>query len=170
SVNLLSAGDILVDHAEAVTNFTAIAGLAFTTSLNSIITGGDIVIDAGGPVALGNSSAGGLIDVNGSQIDFASLVAGTTIELSTVPPRLTAGGTGDITGGSIEAGAGVSSLVTTAGDIALSGDASADGDLFLIANGGSIALGGQASVGGLLSLSAGTTIAAGDLASATGDV
>ncbi|WP_324260567.1 hypothetical protein U4960_10405 [Altererythrobacter sp. H2] len=170
SVSLRSAGDILVDHAETATDFTAIAGLSFTTSLNSIITGGDIVIDAGGPAALGNSSAGGLIDVRGSQIDFASLVAGTTIELSTVAPGITAGGTGDITGGAVQAGEGVSSLVTTAGDITLSGDAGADGDLFLTANGGAITLGGQTSAGGLLSLAAGTTIAAGDLASATGDV
>lgn len=165
-----SAGSIFVDHAEAAGNFTATSVLGFGTGPNSIITGGDILIGAGGPVSLGNSSAGGLIDVSGSQIDFASLVAGTTIALSTVASSPTAGGTGDITGGSLQAGAGSSSLVTTAGDIVLSGNASVSGDLSLVASGGDIGLGAQTSAGGLLNLVGTGAIAAGNLASATGNV
>lgn len=165
-----SAGSILVDHAEAAGDFTATSALGFATGPNSIVTGGDIVINAGGPAVLGNSIAGGLIDVNASQIDFASLVAGTTIELTTIPAFATAGGTGNITGGSIQAGAGTSSLVTTAGNIALTGPALVGGDLFMTANGGTVALGGQTTANGLLRVGATTTITAGNLASSTGDV
>lgn len=158
-----SAGSIVVDHAEAAGHFTATAALGFATGPNSIVTGGDIVINAGGPAVLGNSIAGGLIDVNASQIDFASLVAGTTIELLTVPAFATAGGTGNITGGSIQAGAGTSSLVTTAGNIALSGNALVGGDLFVTANGGSIAMAGVGNVGGSIALVANSDLTFGAL-------
>ncbi|MBD3774744.1 MAG: hypothetical protein IE921_14325 [Rhodobacteraceae bacterium] len=147
-----AGGDVLGDHAEASGNFDATAGGSFTVGPNSIVTGGDILVTAVGPVVLGNSSAGGLIDVEGSQIDYTTLVAGGTITLDTLAASATAGGNGNITGGDVTAGTGGSRFTTTAGDIALSGVASSDGDFTFTANGGSITLGTSTSAAGVLGI------------------
>jgi len=133
-----AGGAITIDHAEATDDFIANAGGNFTTGLNSIITGGDINI-SGDVVDLGNSTAGGLIDVVGTQIDFAALIAGLTIDLETV--LFTAQGvpgTGDsnITGVDVTATNGGVTL-TSLGSIALSGTAQiSNGDFFATADGG----------------------------------
>ena len=130
SATLDASGSITVDHAEAGTDFTATAGGNFTTGLNSIITGGDIVI-VGDIVNLGNSTAGGLIDVTGTQIDFVNLIAGSTVDLLTVanaPSGATGSGNLNITGTNITAGPGASSL-DALGSIALSGTTTIGGSL-----------------------------------------
>nr|WP_137677929.1 hypothetical protein [Parerythrobacter lutipelagi] len=132
SITLGATGDILADHAEAGTDFTGTADGNFTTGLNSIITGGDIQIVAGNIVNLGNSTAGGLIDVQGSQIDFVTLIAGGSIDLLTAVTPNTSVGNGDIAGTTVTAGAGASSM-----------------DAF-----GSILIGGTMTIGGGLTLDA----------------
>ncbi|MEZ5695193.1 MAG: hypothetical protein R3E18_01780 [Sphingomonadaceae bacterium] len=165
--------NITVDHAEALGNFLATSGRNFTTGLNSIITGGNIIITAGGVVTLGNSSAGGFIDVSGTQVDFATLVAGLHVQLvatapapagagsggtksgtqSVVPP-VTTPGTGSVAGGSITAGTGASSLTANGGNILLTGPVSSTGSMAMTATAGDIVLGGTASAAGDLSLNA----------------
>ncbi|MEM1052507.1 MAG: hypothetical protein AAGI28_10470, partial [Pseudomonadota bacterium] len=80
-ITIAATADIDVDHAEATGNFTANGDAGITTGLNSIITGGDIVITVAGAADLGNSSAGGLADITASQIEFVSLVAGSTVDM-----------------------------------------------------------------------------------------
>ncbi|MCK0127895.1 hypothetical protein [Erythrobacter sp. F6033] len=136
SVTLSADSSIFIDHAEAGTDFTATAGGNFTTGLNSIITGGDVVI-AGDIVDLGNSTAGGLIDVQGTQIDFVNLIAGSTISLLTdfnTPTGVTGSGNLNITGATISAGAGGSSL-DALGSISISGATSVLGSLTMDADG-----------------------------------
>lgn len=140
---ITAGGDILADHAEASGNFNATAGGDFTTGLNSIITGGDIVIAAGGVADLGNSSAGGLVDVTAQQIDFVSVSAGQTVTLVTArDPQSPPVGNGDITGQTVTAGFGDSLIrATDGGDIAISGTITADG-VQVIADAGTITSGG----------------------------
>ncbi|MCP5396583.1 MAG: hypothetical protein H6918_07610 [Sphingomonadaceae bacterium] len=164
---------ITVEHAEAQGNFLATSGLSFTTGLNSITTGGNIIITAGGVVNLGNSTAGGFIDVSGTQVDFVALVAGLHVQLvatapdtagpggtgtksgpqALVPPVATPG-TGSVAGTSITAGTGASSLTANGGDIQISGAVTSTGSMAMTASAGNIALGGTASAGGDLSLDA----------------
>lgn len=169
-----AGGDILANHAEASGNFTATAGGDFTTGPNSIITGGDIVINAGSIVNLGNSSAGGLIDVQGSEIQFASLDAGSTVALLAQTSQNTVRGNGNIAGGAIDAGIGASSLVAS-GAINLTGPATIGGNL-LVDAGGNIVF-PTATTGGDLIVTAGGSIAHGGATSggaldfeATGDI
>lgn len=138
-----SAGSISVDHAEAVRHFTATAGTSFATGPNSIITGGDILIDAGGEVALGNSSAGGLIDVAGTQIAFGNLLAGLTVSLQTaLDPLASTPGNGSISGQSITAGTGDSLIrARDGGDIVITGLIAADA-VQVLADAGAITSGG----------------------------
>lgn len=97
---LNSSGATTVEHAEADNDFTANTA-SFATGLNSIITGGDIQISAPGAVDLGNSSAGGLVLVDGQTISFNSIDAGTTVSLFAGGGGATDGITGaDITAGS----------------------------------------------------------------------
>lgn len=136
SITLGATGDILADHAEAGTDFSGTADGNFTTGLNSIITGGDIQIVAGNIVNLGNSTAGGLIDVQGSQINFVTLIAGGSIDLLTAVTPNTSVGNGNIAGTTVTAGPGGSSM-----------------DAF-----GSILIGGTMTIGGGLTLDAANDI------------
>ncbi|MCL4672788.1 MAG: hypothetical protein KJZ64_07585 [Sphingomonadaceae bacterium] len=153
-----SAGSISVDHAEAVRHFTATAGTSFATGPNSIITGGDILIDADGPVTLGNSSAGGLVNVTGSQIDFDTLVSGQTVTMLARPSRQPGFGNGNITGNALTAGPGASAVTSTIGSVAIGGQTSVAGSLAVTANGGA-SFGTVAVQGGALAVTAGNGIA-----------
>jgi Nidogen-like len=103
-------GAAIVDHAEADNDFTATSA-SFATGLNTIITGGDIVINTTGASDLGNSQAGGLINVTaGGAIDFATISSGSSTALS---------GTA-ITGTSVTAGTTLS-LTSTAGSTSVTG-------------------------------------------------
>ncbi len=146
NADLTAGGDIDVEHAETIGNFVATAGGNITTSLNSIITGGDIVL-VGDIIDLGNSSAGGLVDVTGSQIDFVTLVAGQTVDLDA---NAAGTGTGNITGVDLTAGPGVSNL-DAPGAITLSGTTNVTGNLNLTGAAINFAAG---NIGGLLNLDA----------------
>ena len=132
-------GATSVGHAEAAGDFTATVA-SFATGTASIITGGDIVIDAPGAADLGNATAGGSIDVGAQSIAFVALDAGTTLDLTAIDviagSTITAGGTIRMTGGSI-----------AVADIA--GDAS----LYATATGGQVAI-GQADVAGFIEIDA----------------
>jgi hypothetical protein len=152
---ITAAGDVTVSHAEAASDFRATAN-RFATGLNSIITGGDIIIAADTTVDLGNSTAGGRIDATGSQIAFNTLTAGSHVQLETRAPilqRPTTGpaGDGSIVGGQVTAGGFVEARgtriamgnVTAGTDVILSsfggglavGDVTAGDDIFLTVNG-----------------------------------
>lgn len=94
---ITSDGAVSVEHAEAVGDFTATAG-SFRTGLNSIITGGNIDITSAGAVDLGNSTAGGYVDVDGQSITFANIVSGFYVDLNATG---TASGAEGINGGTI---------------------------------------------------------------------
>ena len=167
AITLAAAGSISVDHAEAGTDFTATAGGNFTTGLNSIITGGDILIQ-GDVVNLGNSTAGGLIDVTGTQIDFVNLIAGSTVALTTVaigPNGSTGGGNLNIAGVNITAGPGASAIGSL-GSIAVTGTTNVGGSLAMDAA-STIGLGTLNVTGGQFTAVAGETLTAGSI-SATG--
>ena len=166
-IDLTSDGSIFVDHAETDGDFTADAAGNVTTGLNSIITGGDIVI-AGDIVDLGNSSAGGLVDVTGSQIDFVTLVAGTTVDLETINLNavgIPSNGSGNITGVDLTAGPGASAL-SAIGSIDISGNTQIAGSLAALA-GSNIGFGSAMIQGGDFTADAGGAIAY-TSASATG--
>ncbi|MEO9560353.1 MAG: hypothetical protein ABJ063_13380 [Marinomonas sp.] len=142
TITLTGQGNILIDHAEADGDLIATGQANLTTGLNSMIVAGDIIINMPfGIVDLGNSSAGGLVDVTAEQIDFVTLSAGETVDLLTVDQ--TGGsvtvGNGNITGTDLTAGPGASSIVATFGNINIGGtaliggslDADASGDLFI---------------------------------------
>ncbi|MDN3644928.1 hypothetical protein QWY75_01765 [Pontixanthobacter aestiaquae] len=136
AIALGSAANINVDHAEAATDFIATAVGNVTTGLNSIITGGDIVI-SGDLIDLGNSSAGGSVDVFGGQIDFVTLTAGSTIDLETdivLDANGGRAGNGNITGVDLTAGPGASAL-TAIGSINLLGDTAIGGNVDMVAAG-----------------------------------
>lgn len=141
-----NGGAASIDHAEATGNFTASAA-SFRTGLNSIITGGDIVITSPGAVDLGNSSAGGLVSVNGLSIVFNSIVAGTTL-------GLTANGPDGIAGGSLDAGG---DILLNASRIALTGPVTGDASLFAYATGGTVGI-DQSQVAGNIGIFAGGDI------------
>jgi hypothetical protein len=159
-----AGGDVLADHAEASGNFIANLDGDFTTGLNSIVTGGDIVIVAANIVDLGNSTAGGLIDVTGSQIDFADLVAGGTIDLLTAVTANTLRGNGNISGATIDAGPGASSIAAL-GAVQVSGMTTVTGSLDIDA-GADIALGIVDVQGGDFTAQAGGAITFGDIVAA----
>ncbi|KQZ65400.1 hypothetical protein ASD67_03080 [Sphingopyxis sp. Root1497] len=158
-----------VDHAEADNDFTADVG-SFATGPNSIITGGDIDINAVGAVDLGNSTAGGFVAVDGQSIVFDTIGAGTTVTLNATG---TAPGAEGILGNGITAGDNVAlfgntirindSVVTSASLFASSSggnarlSATTDGDI-VINSAGDIA--GNYAAGGNVSLTAATNITA----------
>ncbi|KTE01030.1 beta strand repeat-containing protein, partial [Sphingopyxis sp. H115] len=143
---VLSAGITRVDHAEADSDFVAdVAG--FSTGLNSIITGGDIVIASATGVDLGNSTAGGLVSVGGETIAFNSITAGTTVSLNATG---LAGSVPEINGGSIAAGGDIN---LSANRIAVDGPVTSDAGLF--AFGGDTVAIGQADIAGDIVISAG---------------
>src|SRR3546814_15827623 len=99
---LTSTGATTVEHAEAANDFTANAA-SFATGPNSSITGGNIEITAPGAVDLGNSIAGGFVQVSGQSIAFNEIYAGLSVVL------FAAG----IDGGSIAAGGALTLSPTT---------------------------------------------------------
>lgn len=158
-----------VDHAEADNDFTANVG-SFATGPNSIITGGDIDINALGAVDLGNSTAGGFVAVDGQSIVFDTIGAGTTVTLNATG---TAPGAEGILGNGITATGNVAlfgntirindSVVTSASLFASSSggnarlSATTDGDI-VINSAGDIA--GNFAAGGNVGLTAAANITA----------
>lgn len=144
NIIITTAGLASVEHAEATQNFLANTG-SFRTGLNSLITGGDIDINAVGAVDLGNSTAGGHIQVGGSSIAFAALDAGAYVQLDTTG----ATDPGAITGTSIAAG----SDVYLAGSTIDVGSITGAGSLSAIGTTGVVAI-GNATVDGNIGVSA----------------
>ncbi len=129
---VLSAGDTNVAHAEADNDFVADVA-SFTTGLNSLITGGDIIVTSGGAVDLGNSTAGG-VSVGGQSIAFNMIDAGGSVSLSANDDLPGAVG---ISGGSIASGGNVD---LNAARIAITGTVSGAGALFANSYAGPIAI------------------------------
>ncbi len=159
-ISLNSAGAASVEHAEAANDFNATAG-SFRTGLNSIITGGDIVIASPGAVDLGNSTAGGFVQVTGQSIIFNNIDAGLSVGLSA---NGTAAGAEGIRGGSITAGADINLF---ANSIALAGTVTGAGSFFASGSGGAVAV-NEADVDGSIAIFSaadlsGTYVAGGDI-------
>ncbi|WP_447929716.1 hypothetical protein [Sphingopyxis fribergensis] len=132
-ITLGSLGATSVEHAEAVNDFTAAAG-SFRTGPNSIITGGDISITSPGAVDLGNSTAGGFVQVLGQSIAFNTITAGLSVGLSA--DGTTAGAEG-IRGGSIAAGEDINLF---ANSIALTGNVTGTASFFAFGTGGAVSV------------------------------
>jgi filamentous hemagglutinin family protein len=130
---ITAAGAASVEHAEAANDFTA-SGASFRTGLNSIITGGDIVVTSPGAVDLGNSTAGGFVQVNGQSILFNNIDAGGSVSLTATGNVAGADG---IAGGSIDAGGNVNLLATR---IAITGTITGASSLFAASSAGPIAI------------------------------
>src|SRR5690606_6495806 len=122
NIAISSSGAASVEHAEAANDFTANAA-SFRTGLNSIITGGNIDIVSPGAVDLGNSSAGGFVQVSGQSISFSNIDAGLSVGL--FADSGTPGG--NISGGSIAAGGDINLF---ADSIALTGAVTGDASFF----------------------------------------
>ncbi|HJS11819.1 hypothetical protein [Sphingopyxis sp.] len=138
------SGAASVEHAEAVNDFTASAA-SFRTGLNSIITGGDISITSPGAVDLGNSTAGGFVQVQGQSIAFNAITAGLSVGLSADG---TAAGAEGIRGGSIAAGEDINLF---ANSIALTGNVTGAASFFAFGTGGAVAV-NDADVDGNISI------------------
>lgn len=142
---VISGGITNVDHAESDNDFVANVA-SFSTGLNSLIAGGDINIATAGFADLGNSTAGGNIDIQAQSIAFNTLDAGTIVTLDAAG---TASGNEGIDGTAILAG----------GDVNLFGNSiavnmvDADGSLLAFATGGPLAI-EQSAVGGGIDASA----------------
>ncbi|WP_428630579.1 hypothetical protein [Sphingopyxis sp.] len=130
---MTAAGAASVEHAEATNDFTA-SGASFRTGLNSIITGGDILITSPGAVDLGNTTAGGFVQVNGQSILFSNIDAGASVSLTASGNAVGADG---ISGGSIDAGGNIN---LTATRIAIGGTITGGGSLFAIGSAGPVAI------------------------------
>ena len=143
-ITLSSLGAASVEHAEADNDFTATAG-SFRTGLNSIITGGDISITSPGAVDLGNSTAGGFVQVQGQSIAFNTITAGLSVGLSADG---TAAGAEGIIGGSITAGEDINLF---ANSIALTGAVRGDASFFAFGTGGAVSV-NDADVDGNISI------------------
>ncbi|MBJ7440773.1 MAG: hypothetical protein JHD35_17345 [Sphingopyxis sp.] len=146
NIVIAATGAASVEHAEAVNDFTA-SGASFRTSLNSIITGGDIVITSPGAVDLGNSTAGGFVQVNGQSILFNNIDAGASVSLTATGNVAGADG---ISGGSIDAGGNVNLLATR---IAITGTITGASSLFATSSAGPIAI-NLATIGDDIAISA----------------
>ncbi|MBK6413316.1 hypothetical protein [Sphingopyxis sp.] len=133
NIVIAAAGAASVEHAEATNDFTA-SGASFRTGLNSIITGGDILITSPGAVDLGNSTAGGFVQVDGQSIVFNNIDAGFSVFLNATGNTLGAQG---ITGGSIAAGGNIN---LNASVIAIGGTLAAGGSLFASGSAGPVAI------------------------------
>jgi hypothetical protein len=143
-ITISSSGAASIEHAEAVNDFTANAA-SFRTGLNSIITGGDISITSPGAVDLGNSTAGGFVQVEGQSIAFNSITAGLSVGLSA--DGTTAGAEG-IRGGSISAGEDINLF---ANSIALTGNVTGAASFFAFGTGGAVSV-NNADVDGNISI------------------
>ena len=151
---MTSLGAAMVEHAEAVGDFIASAG-SFATGLNSIITGGNIDIVSPGAVDLGNSSAGGFVQVSGQSIAFNNIDAGLTVNLSAAE---------GIDGGAI---AGGGDITLFANSVALAGPVTGDASFFAFGIDGAVSV-DAADVAGTISIFAaddltGSFIAGGDI-------
>jgi hypothetical protein len=144
NIVLNSSGAASVEHAEATNDFSATAA-SFRTGLNSIITGGDISINSPGAVDLGNSTAGGFVQVTGQSIAFNNIIAGTTVGLNAGG---TAVGAEGIDGGSIDAGGDIN---LAANSITLTGPVTGNASFFAFANGGAVSV-NNADVDGSISI------------------
>ncbi|MBU0864774.1 MAG: hypothetical protein KKA44_09170 [Alphaproteobacteria bacterium] len=133
NIVITAAGAASVEHAEAAVNFTA-SGASFRTGLNSIITGANILVTSPGAVDLGNSTAGGFVQVNGQSIVFNNIDAGTSVFLTATGNTPGAQG---ITGGSIDAGGDIN---LDASLIAIGGTLAAGGSLFANGSAGPVAI------------------------------
>ncbi|ALJ14645.1 hypothetical protein [Sphingopyxis macrogoltabida] len=198
NIFLQSAAATTVTHAEADNDFTAVVG-SFQTGLNSIITGGDIIVNSPGAVDLGNSTAGGFVSVNGQSIAFNAIDAGSTVFLTatgTVPGAAGIGGVSIDAGDNISLNAteiGITGTVASGGSIVANGSAgavaidtaNADDTIFIEATGDITGayngfrgvslnaggdIAGSASATGFESSSSGTPIAASVFVDAGGDV
>ncbi len=138
NILMSSPGAMTVEHAEAVGNFSASAA-SFATGLNSIITGGNIDIVAPGAVDLGNSSAGGFVQVSGQSIAFNSIDAGQTVSLSA---------TDAIDGGAVNAGGDITLF---ANSVALTGPVTGDASFFAFGIAGAVSV-DAADVAGTISI------------------
>lgn len=118
-INTIGAAS--VEHAEASNDFTANAG-SFRTGLNSIITGGDIIVSSPGAVDLGNSTAGGFVAVDGQSIAFNSIGAGGSVFLTASG---TAPGAEGINGNIITSGGNI--LLRSAGNVTIATSVAANG-------------------------------------------
>ncbi|WP_137752657.1 hypothetical protein [Sphingopyxis sp. L1A2A] len=130
---ITAAGAASVEHAEAANDFIASAA-SFRTGLNSIITGGNIIVTSPGAVDLGNSSAGGFVQVDGQSILFNNIDAGASVSLTA--SGNVAGAEG-ISGGSINADGNVN---LTATRIAITGTVTGAASLFAIGSAGPVAI------------------------------
>lgn len=146
NIVVTAAGAASVEHAEAVNDFTA-TGASFRTGLNSIITGGDIFVTSPGAVDLGNSTAGGFVQVSGQSILFNNIDAGSSVFLTATGNTPGAEGIG---GGSIDAGGSVDLNATR---IAISGEIAGGGALFANGSAGPVAI-ALANMGDFISVSA----------------
>jgi hypothetical protein len=146
NIVIAAAGAASVEHAEADNDFIA-SGASFRTGLNSIITGGDIVVASPGAVDLGNSTAGGFVQANGQSIAFNNIDAGSSVFLTA--SGNTAGAEG-ITGGSIDAGGSINLNAT---GIAINGEIAGGGTLFANGSAGPVAI-ALANMGDFISISA----------------
>ena len=144
NIALSSLGAASVEHAEAVGDFTATAG-SFRTGLNSIITGGNITVSSPGAVDLGNSTAGGFVQVFGQSIAFNNIDAGLSINLSA---EGTAPGVEGIRGVSLNAGEDINLF---ANSIALTGNVTGDASFFAFSGGGAVSV-NNADVAGNISI------------------
>ncbi len=130
---IAAAGAVSVEHAEAVNDFIA-SGASFRTGLNSIITGGDILVTSPGAVDLGNSTAGGQVQATGQSILFNTIGAGGSVFLTATGNTAGAEGIG---GGSIDAGG---DIVLNATRIGITGTVTANGSLFAVGSTGPVAI------------------------------
>jgi hypothetical protein len=128
NIQLTIDGSLFVDHAEADGNFIATAA-DFETGPNTIITGGDIIINTTGDVLLGNSEAGGLISVGtNTAISFGTMQSGSR---TTLIAGTTIAGTALTAGGDIIFRAPTSISVGSLSTTGVIGD----GNIFLISDG-----------------------------------
>ncbi len=150
NIILSSPGAASVEHAEAVGDFIANVG-SFRTGLNSIITGGNIIVTSPGAVDLGNSTAGGLVQVSGQSITFNNIAAGLSIGLSA---EGTAPGAEGISGVSLSAGEDINLF---ANSIALSGNVTGAASFFAFGTGGAVSV-NNADVDGNISIFSATDL------------
>lgn len=168
NVGIDLAGNVTLGHGEAADDFVVNA-TSFATGLNSLIAGGDIDITTTGASDLGNSTAGGSINVNAGSIAFNTLNAGNLVQLAA---NGTTPGAEGIAGGSIVAGsdvilsgnsitvagidaAGLLSAFGSGGDVAID-DATAVSNIGVVAAGN---IDGAYTAGGDIEMSAGGDIA-----------
>ncbi|WP_338424590.1 beta strand repeat-containing protein [Sphingopyxis kveilinensis] len=154
NIAISSPGAATVEHAEAAGDFIANVG-SLATGLNSIITGGNIDISASGAVDLGNSTAGGFVQVSGQSIAFNSIDAGLTVNLSAID---------GIIGGAVNAGGDITMF---AGSVALTGPVTGDASFFAFGIDGAVSV-DDADVAGTISIFAandltGNFVAGGDI-------